>query len=130
MSADLVSQLHPARLPADFTQMGWPDLLAGLGLGLLLAALILFLAIPFLRARPRPASLARRLRDCRALPAPDRLLALTRIHADQGAILPDDLRNALYVPNRPDQLADQIEALILGLAPKRHADPAQMGTRE
>lgn len=129
MNADLVSQLHPPRLPVAFTQLGWPDLLAGFGVGLVLAALVILLATPFLNSRPRPKSLARRLEDIRALPPPQRLQELARLHADQGRTLPDDLRHALYAasPDRPDQIADQIEALILASRPRSRFDASQTG---
>lgn len=121
MSADLVPRLHPPRLPPDFTQMGWADLLAGFGLGLILAALLIWIALPFLRKRRRPPTLAQQLREIRTLPPPDRLLALTRLLARRKGQLPDDLRHALYAtPSAPPQeIADRVEALILAADPPR-----------
>lgn len=132
MSADLVRQLHPPRLPVEFTQMGWPDLLAGLGLGLLLAALAVTLAAPFLRARPRPVSIAQRLKDSRSLPPNDRLLVVMAAFSQQGGKLPDDLRDALYDRDtgQSGDLADRIEALIPPQTRRPTANRPAVGARQ
>lgn len=112
---DIVTQLHPARLPESFTALGWPDLLAGFGIGLVMAALILTLIRPALRQRPRRVRLPERIAATRNLPAPDRLLALTAILTELGGHLPDDQRDALYSGGGGDP--KRVEALILSQRP-------------
>lgn len=117
MNPDLMAQLHPPRLPAGFTQFGAADLLAGFGAGLLLAALALWLAAPFLRARAQPPSPRQRIEAARALPPQPRQLALLRLLAERGGTLPDDLRAAIYAGDPPDPA--RIEALILAAPARR-----------
>lgn len=112
MTPDILAELHPPRLPADFTVPGWPDLLAAFGLGLLLAALIAALLGPVLRPRPRKASLAHDLARLRALPPDARLLGQLRLMAARGAALPEDLRAQIYGPTPPDP--DRLDALLTG----------------
>ncbi|WP_225029485.1 hypothetical protein [Xinfangfangia pollutisoli] len=109
--ADLIAALHAPRLPEGFTALGWDDLLAAAGLGLVLAALVLALLGPILRPRPRRLRPAERIAATAALPPADRLLALARLLQDLGGQLPDDQRAALYagLPGDPAR----IEALIL-----------------
>jgi hypothetical protein len=117
MIPDIVAELHPPRLPAEFTSPGWPDLLAAFGLGLLLAALVVALVAPILRPRPRretPAMALARLRD---LPPAQRQLGQLRLLAAAGTPLPDDLRAALYGPTPPDP--ERLDALIRGA--RQHA---------
>lgn len=112
MSADIVAELHPPRLPAAFIDTGWQDLLAAFGLGLLLAALAFVLLAPLLKPRPRRESVAARLARLAALPAEERLLGQLRLAAETGTALPDDLRAALYGPAPPDPA--RLDALIRG----------------
>lgn len=107
-------ELHPPRLPESFLALQWGDYLAAFGLGLLAAALILALLGPFFRRRIRPATIDQRLQETRDLPAPQRLLALTRILTEMGGTLPEDQRNALYQGRAGNPEA--LEALIRGAA--------------
>ena len=110
MTADVVAQLYPPRLPESFTALSLFDLVAAFGAGLVLATLVLTIAGPMLRRRPRPPRTAERVAATRTLPAEERLLALTRLLAEAGGTLPDDQRAALYAggPGAPDR----IEAMI------------------
>ncbi|WP_189654988.1 hypothetical protein [Paracoccus mutanolyticus] len=110
MIPDIVADLHPPRLPAPFTAPGWDDFLAAAGLGLMLAALLVAIAMPALRRRARPPRLSHRLALAAGLPPADRLLALARILAEQGRALPPDQRRALYRGEPGDP--DAVEALI------------------
>jgi hypothetical protein len=112
MTPPIVAELNPPRLPADFIVTGWPDLLAALGLGLLLAALAALLLAPLLKPRPRRASIAARLARAAALPPDERRLAQLHLLAEKGTPLPADLRAALYTAEPPDPAA--LDALIRG----------------
>ena len=92
----IVAQLHPPRLPEAFAALHWGDVLAGFGLGLLLAWGLLILLGPMLRRRPRAIRLPERVAATRGLPAQDRLLALARILSETGGTLPAEQRAALY----------------------------------
>ncbi len=107
---ELARALHPPRLPERFTAMGLDDLLAAFGVGLLLAALVTLIVMPALRKRPKPLSIGDRIKAASTLPAPERLLALTRLLAETGTPLPDAQREALYRGEAGDPA--QIEALI------------------
>lgn len=96
MNPDLAQSLHPPRLPEAFAQLGFEDILASFGLGLLAAALILTLAGPWLVPRPRRPSLSRRLNDLARLPAPEQMLALAQLLAEQGRPVPAAAQAALY----------------------------------
>ena len=96
MNPDIVHDLHPPRLPADFVSLGWPDLLAAFGVGLILAGLALIVLQPLLRPRRRPLHLNDRIAAAATLPHDERLIALSALLADRGQPLPDDLRHALY----------------------------------
>ncbi|MFT4151844.1 MAG: hypothetical protein QM656_16705 [Paracoccaceae bacterium] len=111
MTPEVVAQLHPPRLPQAFTALGPADLLAAFGAGLVLAALVLVVAAPLLRRRPRRLRPAERIAAAATLPPQDRQLALLRLLAEGGGTLPDDLRAAVYA-GRADPA--RIEALILG----------------
>ncbi len=111
MTPDVVEALHPPRLPEAFAAMGWGDLLAAFGLGLLLAVLVLTLAAPLLQRRPPKPRLSARIAAAAALPPQDRLLALAQLLAERGGTLPEDLRAGLYAPGGADPA--KIEALIL-----------------
>lgn len=111
MTPEIVASLHPPRLPEAFAAPGWDDLLAAFGLGLLLAALVLAVAMPALRRRPRPPRTRERIALAATLPAPERLLALARLLAERGGELPADQRQALYRGQAGDPA--RIEALIL-----------------
>lgn len=110
MTAEILAQLHPPRLPETFAAPGWDDFLAAAGVGLLLAALLLTLAAPALRRRARVPSLRQRAAAVAHLPPAERALALTRLLAQTGGTMPADLRQGLYA-GTVDPLA--IERLIL-----------------
>ena len=93
---EIVSLLHPPRLPESFTQGGSADLLLAFGLGLLLAGVIVMLAAPLLVTRPRARPLRARLADLDRLPAADRLHGLAMLAHDRGIALTDAERAALY----------------------------------
>lgn len=110
MTPELVDALHDPRLPEAFTRLTIWDGMLALGLGLLLAALVLTLAAPLLKPRPRRASLSGRLGHAASLPPQERLLALARIAHDRGIALPDDIRDSLYSGRDADPA--KIEAFI------------------
>lgn len=115
MNSDLAESLHPPRLPEAFATLSAADLLAAFGLGLILAALILTLALPLLRRRPSRPGLKARLAGARALPEAERSLAFARILSETGTPLPEDLRQGLYSRDGADPA--RIEALIRGRGP-------------
>lgn len=106
----LAEILHPPRLPEAFTQLTLWDLSSSLGLGLILAALVLTVFAPLLHRRPRRASLAQNLRGASALPEPERMLALARLLAARRIALPEAQRQALYSGKGADVAA--LEALL------------------
>ena len=110
MTPDIVGALHAPRLPEAFTRLTVWDVMLALGLGLLLAALVLTLAAPLLSRRVRRPSLSGRISDAASLPEGERLLALARIARERGVTLPDETRAALYVGREADPA--RIEALI------------------
>lgn len=110
MNDDLLHSLHPPRLPEAFAAPGAGDFLAGFGLGLILAALILTLAMPLLRRRPAVPRMRARLAAVAALPEAERSLALARIATATGRPLPEDLRQDLYSRKGADP--GRLEALI------------------
>lgn len=110
MTPDVVRDLHPPRLPDAFVATEWGDLLAAVGLGLLLAALILALGAPFLQRRKRQPRISDRIAAAALLPPQERLLVLVQILTERGGQLPEDLRVALYTPGAADPA--RIEALI------------------
>lgn len=87
--AELVAALPPGRLPPALMQLQPADFLLLFGLGLLLAALLCGLALPFLRCRPSPRTL---IRATRGMPAQERALAIARILGH----LPEELRAGAY----------------------------------
>ena len=112
MSPDeMVAALHAPRLPEGFTALGWDDLLAAAGLGLLLAAALLVLLGPILRPRPRRLRPAARIAATAGLPPAERLLALARLLHETGGQLPEDQRAALYAGQPGDPA--RVDALIL-----------------
>ncbi|WP_299359873.1 hypothetical protein [uncultured Paracoccus sp.] len=112
MSIEIVDALHGPRLPEAFTQLTIWDVALALGLGLLLAALILTVAAPLLSRRPARPVLSDQLRRAASLPAQERLLALARLAGDRGVALPDDIKAALYRRGGTDPT--RLEDLIRG----------------
>ena len=119
MIPDIVRDLHPPRLPADFGALGWPDLLAAFGAGLILAGLALIVLQPLLRPRVRRQGLNDLIAAAATLPQGDRLTALAALMADRGQPLPDDMRRALYAGTPYDPA--HAEALLRRKPPGIHA---------
>lgn len=115
---ELVAQLRPIRMPAEFAAFGWREALAAFSLGLLLTLLLLPIARPFLVSRDDPraqaeAEIARLSRE--ALPA--RLHGLATLLHRLGSRIPETLRPALYDPDAEADAA-ALEALIRDAARK------------
>ena len=119
MTPDIVQDLHPPRLPADFVALDWPDLLAAFGAGLILAGLVLVVLQPLLRPRRRPLGLNERIAAAATLPDDARLIALSALLAERGHPLPQDLRHALYAGTPYDPT--RAEALLRQPAGAAHA---------
>lgn len=100
----MLQQLAPARLPTGMAWLSLPELLALLGLGLAAGVLAAALILPFTRSRAPRHRL--RLSQLRALPVPQRMLALAR-HLGH---LPPPLRDTAYgaAPPPPDDRIDRI----------------------
>lgn len=115
------ADLHPPRLPESFAALHASDMLAALGIGFLLAALI-HLA---LRPAAKPARNDRDEDDnsftSSDLSAAERLSRRAALFTRLGGRLPPDLRDSLYRPQSPDQLrrADERLDRLLGEARKR-----------
>lgn len=101
--AELIAALPPPRLPAAMTHLGWPEMLALAGLGVLAGLLLVAVLRPALTRRP---SRAAAIRATRGLPAQERILAIARLLGR----LPEPLRDAAYgaAPPPPD---DEIERI-------------------
>lgn len=92
--AELIAALGPGRLPPGWELLGWREVLALIGAGLLLGGAIAILTRPLMMRRP---SLRDRIRATRGLPPQERLLAIARILGR----LPDALRGAAYGAKPP-----------------------------
>lgn len=110
MRPEIVDAMHGARLPEAFTHLGWQDYLAMFGLGLLLAALLLWLLTPLLKRRAPKLRLADHLNATRDLPPEERALAMARLLVARGGHLPEDQRAALYAGEALD--LTRLEGLI------------------
>lgn len=86
---ELLAALPPGRLPPGLTQLGPADLLALVGVGLVIAAVIAGLAAPLMKRRP---SRRRLVLATRGLTPEDRALAVARILGH----LPDGLADVAY----------------------------------
>ncbi len=120
ITLDVIRDLHPPRLPESFAALGWPEVLAAVGLGLLLALGIHVVIRPALIRRPRPA-LEPQLARLRSLPPQERLLAQARLLTQLGGTVPTGLRPLLYSAGPPPDVV--LEPLIRDAF--RQADPAQ-----
>ncbi|MEI4485042.1 hypothetical protein V8J36_02485 [Frigidibacter sp. MR17.14] len=115
------ADLHPPRLPESFAALHASDMLAALGIGLLLATLI-HLA---LRPAAKPARTDRDHDDNALisddLSAPERLSRRAALFTRLGGRLPPDLRDSLYRSQSPEQLrrADERLDRLLGEARRR-----------
>ena len=105
---DVIRDLHPPRLPEAFAALGWPELLAAFGLGLLLALAIHAVIRPVLTRRPRVA-LEPQLVRLRTLPPQERALAQARLLTRLGGSVPPDVAHLLYVADPADP---RLEPLI------------------
>jgi len=108
--AELVAALPPGRLPPSMMSLDGGDLLLLFGLGLLVAALVAAVALPFIERRPSRRFL---VRATRGLPAEERALAIARILGR----MPEELRASAYGAAPP--LDDRaIEHIALRRAPR------------
>jgi len=87
--AELIAALPYGRLPQSLMQLHAADLIALVGAGLLLAALLSWLVAPFLERRPSRRAL---IRATRGLRPEERALAVARILGH----LPGELRATAY----------------------------------
>ncbi len=86
---DLLEQLNPPRLPLDMAVLGWREILALVGIGILAGLLAALVLRPLMGRRP---SRRARILATRGMPPQDRILAVARILGR----LPDPLRPAAY----------------------------------
>lgn len=101
---ELLAALAPSRLPDSMHVLDWREMLALVGLGLIIAALAALLLAPLLQKR---RSTRARIRATRGLPVDERLLAVSRIIGR----LPPGLRQDAYRP-APPVTDEQIERAI------------------
>ncbi|WP_181704933.1 hypothetical protein [Chthonobacter rhizosphaerae] len=103
--ADLIAALPAGRLPSTMMQLQAGDILAVVGIGLVLGACLAMLLAPFVGRAP---SRRARIRATRGLPAEERALEVARVLGH----LPDALRPTAYgaAPALPD---DEIERVAL-----------------
>lgn len=101
--AELIAALPEGRLPPALMQVNAADLLLLFGIGLLLAALLSLLALPFLTRRPSRRVL---IRATRGMPPQERMLAIGRLLGH----LPDELRAMAYgsAPPLPPETVERI----------------------
>jgi hypothetical protein len=99
--AELIAALPEGRLPPGLTALA--DMLALLGAGLVVSALLALLIAPFIARRPSRKTL---IRQTRGLAPEERLLAIARILGH----LPEDLRPAAYGGGKlpPDETIERI----------------------
>lgn len=91
---ELIAALPAGRLPSSLMHVGVTDAFALFGAGLIVAALLSAVALPFLARRP---SKRQQIRATRGLPPEERILAIARILGR----LPDPLRTAAYGSEAP-----------------------------
>ncbi|WP_428028873.1 hypothetical protein [Ancylobacter sp.] len=103
--AELIAALPEGRLPPALMELHVADMMSLFGIGLLLAALLSVLAIPFLGRRPSRRAL---IRATRALPPQERVLAIGRILGH----LPGELRATAY-GGAPPLAPEAIERIAL-----------------
>lgn len=102
---EMLAALAPPRLPADMASISASEMLALLGLGLLVGLLLAMLLRPLLTHQP---SVRARIRATRGQAPQDRLLSVARILGH----LPAALRPAAYGA-APPPAPDQVERLAL-----------------
>ncbi|MDQ0513483.1 hypothetical protein [Ancylobacter amanitiformis] len=103
--AELIMALPEGRLPPSLMQVNAADLLLLFGAGLLAAALLALLAMPFLARRPSRRAL---LRATRGMPPQERMLAIGRLLGH----LPDELRAMAY-GSAPPLSPEAVERIAL-----------------
>lgn len=122
MASDLIAQLGPLRLPADFAAFDWRDYLAAISLGLLLASLVAALLRPlFASRRDDLIRLSRELDGFKALPAGERLYRQAAVLRSLGGDIADidgRFAAALY-GSAPVADLDALDEKILGHARRR-----------
>ncbi|RVU35900.1 hypothetical protein EOI86_11630 [Hwanghaeella grinnelliae] len=123
--SDIVSKLHPPRLPAGFADLTWQDGCAAFGVGLALGIVLYLLLRPFLARRlTKREQVAQNLDSFRALPASDRLVRQVRLWSElrRSAAEEQDTepawRQDLYRPDADIDL-EALDAEILRLAAER-----------
>ena len=109
--AELIAALPNGRLPQSLMQLHATDLIALVGIGLLLAALLSSVIMPFFERKPSRKTL---IRATRGIPAQERALAIARILGH----LPAELRATAYGVALP--LSEEvIERIALKARPAR-----------
>lgn len=109
--AELIAALSQGRLPPSMMQLHTGDVMALFGAGLILAALLCWLATPFLHRRPARRAL---IRATRGMPPEERALAVARILGH----LPEELRATAYGGGQPLD-AEAMERIALKTRPAR-----------
>lgn len=109
--ADLIAALPNGRLPPSLMQLHATDILALVGVGLLLAVLLSLLIAPFVERRP---SRRARIRATRGLPPQERALAVARILGH----LPGELHATAY-QSAPPLGEAEIERIALRARTRR-----------
>jgi len=101
--ADLIAALPEGRLPPALMQLHLADFIMLFGVGLMLAALLSWLATPFLDRRPSRRAL---IRATSGMPPEEQSLAIARILGH----LPDELRATAYgaAPPLPGEAIEHI----------------------
>lgn len=97
---EMLAALAPPRLPAEMASLSLSEMLALVAIGMALGLVAGLLILPLTRRRASPKMV--RLSDLRALPVPERLLALARLLGR----LPPSLRAAAYGAEPPP--SDQV----------------------
>lgn len=119
---ELVSALHPPRLPVGTATLGPGALIAAFGLGLLVALVLFAIARPAFRARLKPARPSDLVAGLAALPPEARPLAAARLFARLGAAPPDSVTSRLYRPEAPpldaEALGEALRAAWAGAGPE------------
>ena len=123
--SEIVSKLHPPRLPAEFSELTWHDASAAFGIGLA-AGLVLYLVLRPCLARRLTARerIGRELESLRDLPGQERLLRQARLWSELRNAVADeqdtdpDWRADLYKPGAEVD-HEALDTEILRLAGKR-----------
>ena len=109
---EVVSRLHPPRLPEAFTTLTWGDYTLAFALGLILMAGLLALLRPLLARREGKPKLGEQLKEVQSLDPAEQPLALARLAHLRGLSLTQAERAALYdakIPLSTKDLANRIK---------------------